>query len=371
MRRKRRVCFVTGTRAEFGLMRRTLEAIRSEQRLQLQVIATGMHLDPRCGRTVRDLPKLGFPPDAVIPWAGANRAIAVGSATAGLARAFERLKTDVVLVVGDRVEPFAAATAGLLTNRVVAHVHGGDRAPGMADDSLRHAITKLSHLHFAATRSSAQRLLRLGEDRFRVHTVGAPGIDGIIRDARRRQSDCPGKFVLLVLHPTSGDEALEEKRARLVLRAVQSVGIEKTVIIQPNNDPGAQGIRRCWMRRCCDPSIQMFDNIDRAHFLALLRDAVALVGNSSSGIIEAASFGTPVIDIGDRQKGREHGENVVHTDFARDAITRHLRRLWNEGTPKRHRPNNVYGGWGTGRKIAHVLATVQLDERLRRKLIVH
>src|SRR4051812_49055680 len=207
-----RVCFVTGTRAEFGLMRSVLDAVRAHPRLKLQLIVTGMHLHARHGRSIDDIRNDGWKIDATIPWragfSASAQAKATGVAMAALAAAFERLKSDIVLVTGDRIEAFAAAAAGHLSHRVVAHVHGGDRAPGQVDDSLRHAITKLAHVHFPATRASEDRIIRLGEDSWRILRVGSPGIDGIADAAAARKDVATafpklekGKFALVVLHP--------------------------------------------------------------------------------------------------------------------------------------------------------------------------
>src|SRR5437016_8842301 len=180
--RLRGACFVTGTRAEFGLMTSTLRAIAETPSLQLQLVATGMHLDRNHGDSLRQIRREGWKVDAVVPWPAGDPdrlAINAGMAMSKLAATFDRLKSDVVLVVGDRVEAFAAAAAASISGRIVAHVHGGDRALGQVDDSLRHAITKLAHLHFPATKQSAARILKLGEDRWRIHRAGSPGIDQI------------------------------------------------------------------------------------------------------------------------------------------------------------------------------------------------
>src|SRR4051794_1816336 len=190
--KRRRICFVTGTRAEFGLMRTTLAAIRAHPSLQLQIVVTGMHLDRAHGRSLDAIRAEGWRVEGVVPWprstSPAGTARSTGLATAGIAQTLERLRSDVVLVVGDRVEAFAAAAAGHLSGRAVAHVHGGDRALGQVDDSLRHAITKLSHVHLPATKASAARIIRLGEDRWRVHRVGTPGLDGITTSAPDRSA---------------------------------------------------------------------------------------------------------------------------------------------------------------------------------------
>ena len=348
-------------------MRSTLAALRDHPGLHLQLIATGMHLSAQHGRTIDTIRRDGWTVDATVPWAGPDLASQTGRATAGLAAAFDRLASDVVLVVGDRVEAFAAATAGHLSGRVVAHVHGGDRALGQVDDALRHAITKLAHVHFPATPASAERLLKLGEDRWRVHRVGSPGIDGIVAGARSMPGLPRCRFALVVLHPTDADDDLEWRRAGTLLAAVRAVGLTP-VIVYPNNDPGHAGIVRRWREQ---PAESVHRDVPRPAFLGLMRDAAVLVGNSSSGIIEAASFGLPVVDVGPRQRGREHGENVAHVPWSRRAIEAAIRGVWNGGRPVRFPRRNLYGGRDTGRRIAAVLARLPLDDRLRRKLIAY
>ena len=350
---------------EFGLMQSTLLAIKNHPSLKLQIIATGMHLSAKHGRTVKNISA-----DAIVPWSTTfdenENAVQTGKAMAGIAGALHRLKTDIVMVVGDRVEAFAAAAAGQLAGKIVAHIHGGDRALGQVDDSLRHAITKLSHLHFPATQASKERILKLGEDRWRVHRVGSPGIDGIIKKAAAGEFK-PREYALVVLHPTDTDEATEEDRAKLLLSCVGRTGFKEIVIVYPNNDPGSAGIIRCWEMAAKDAIV--YRDVPRARFLALMRDAAVLIGNSSSGIIEAASFGTPVVDVGTRQMGRERSDNCCDVPFAREPIERELRRIWNNGKPIRFPKKNVYVGDGTGIRIADVLAKVKIDARLRRKLI--
>ena len=329
MPRKRNICFVTGTRAEFGLMRRN-----TSNNLQ------------------------------------ADLAIATGSAMAGLAKTFDRLQSDIVLVVGDRVEAFAAASAAYLSGRIVAHVHGGDRAAGQVDDTLRHAITKLSHIHFPATIQSARRIARLGEDQWRIHRVGSPGVESITSDAapRRRSNE---RFALLVSHPQEANERIEARNARMVYTAVEGIPFDRMVIVYPNNDPGSRGIIRQWDRLASQPRLTLHRSVPRDVFLGLLRDAVVLIGNSSSGIIEAASFGTPVVDIGSRQLGRERSQNVTNVPYRQADIAAALDRIWNHGHPRRTRVNNIYSAPNTSHHIARILATAPLDQRLSRKLIAY
>ena len=376
----RRICFVSGTRAEFGLMRSTLNAIAAHPGLQLQLVITGMHLDRSCGRSIDAIRRDGWTVDAVIPWARGEateiaNAVATGKAIAAMAATFAKLQSDIVLVTGDRVEAFAAASAAHIGGRLVAHVHGGDRALGLVDDSLRHAITKLAHIHFPATRLSAERIARMGEDHWRIFRTGSPGLDElrtIAAPLARMVEAFPSlqlrRFALVILHPQTTDAAIEHRTAELVLRSVLKTGFEKIVIVYPNNDPGSDGIAKAWSKLHADPRLIIQRDVPRPLFLGLLRDAVVLVGNSSSGIIEAASFGTPVLDIGDRQAGRERGPNVIHTDVRETDIVRALRRIWNVGDPLRFASDNVYGAGGAGRRIVSRLNRVSLA-RFRRKLI--
>jgi len=359
---KRRIAFVTGSRAEFGLMRRTLAAIQAHPILHLQIIATGMHLDWTLGNTIAGIGKI----DATVPWDGESRAVATGSAIAGLAKTFRKLKTDVVLTVGDRVEAFAAATAAHLLDIPVAHIHGGDRAQGQADDSLRHAITKLAHIHFPATSKSDARIRRMGEDKWRIHRVGSPGIENIHDDAAQTPGLQQRKYALLVLHPVDADEQIEFRRARMILSATKSVA-NRIIIIYPNNDPGSRGIIRCWEKFAVGDQFIVHKNISREMFLGLLRDASVLIGNSSSGIIEAASFGTPVVDIGPRQFGRERAADVLHVEYDE----RQIRRALFSATQSRHRAHNPYAGKKTASQIADILAKVFIDNRLLRKVIAY
>ena len=366
---RRRICFVTGTRAEFGLMQTTLAAIRDHPSLCLQIIATGMHLSARHGRTVDTIRKAGWKVDAAVAWPASDErqnAKQTGRAMVGIAGALDGLDTDIVLVVGDRVEAFAAAAAGHIGGRIVAHIHGGDRALGQVDDALRHAITKLAHLHFPATKQSRLRLTKLGEDPWRIHLVGSPGIDGIVEQAEQKPTDL-GRYALVLLHPTGTDETLEQENARLILSCVRRIGFDNIIIIYPNNDPGSAGIIHCWETGVKQEIL--FRDTNRSKFLALLRDAAVLIGNSSSGIIEAASFGTPVIDVGPRQQGRERGVNVVNVPFSERRIVAALRQIWNRGKPTRTSSRNLYGGTKTGNRVASVLATMPINAKLQRKLI--
>ena len=199
---------------------------------------------------------------------------------------------------------------------------------------------------FPRPKPAKSAILKLGEDRWRIHCCGSPGIDGIDEAAvsqRETRKVIEGACALLVLHPVDADPAVEKRRAKSVLRAIEKSAISRAVIVYPNNDPGSTGIIEAWQKADSSRYV-IFKDLPRASFLGLMRDAAVLVGNSSSGIIEAASFGTPVVDIGPRQLGREHGDNVVHVGYAEDEIRRALNQVWNNGHPIRFTSDNLYGG---------------------------
>ena len=357
-------------------MQSVLRAIQAHPKLQLQLVVTGMHLSNKHGNSIEQVRGQGWKIDAAVPWQAGPVAIATGLATAELAKTFEKLKPDVVLVVGDRVEPMAAAIAAHLSGFALAHVHGGDRALGQVDDCLRHAISKLAHLHFPATLKSANRLKKMGEDAWRIHRVGSPGIDGIHQDAAsdsKLSEEFPGllkeQYALLVLHPVEANDSIEQRHAAMVARALRQAGINQIVAIYPNNDPGHSGIIRAWEQLAKDRRFTLRKNVSREIYLGLLRRCILLAGNSSSGIIEAASFATAVIDIGPRQSGRERAASVVHVNYDRREIISAAAKIIAKPAKKLRTGKNIYGSGRSGNKIAEILAKTRLSEHLLRKII--
>lgn len=315
----RRVAVVTGTRAEYGLLRPVMRAIAASPALELQVIVTGVHLLPEVN-TVTEVEQ-AFPIAARVPMQipddvpGRQADVAaLARGIAGLNEAFHHLDPWVVLVLGDRIEAFAAASAASIGGRLVAHLHGGDRAEGVADDSMRHAITKLSHLHFAASARSAERILRMGERAETVWTVGSSSLDELPQfpplddDAIRRFGADPARPFAVVAHHPAGGSDLEECSTMLaILQGAASVMGDpgQVLVIAPNRDPGQAGIARAIRTEV------LIQHVPRARFIGLLRRAALLVGNSSAGLIEAAALGVPVVNVGPRQAGRERGSHVI------------------------------------------------------------
>ncbi|MFQ5807944.1 MAG: UDP-N-acetylglucosamine 2-epimerase [Phycisphaerae bacterium] len=369
---------ITGTRAEYGVLRSTLEAIHAHPRLELQLVVTGMHLLRKFGHTIDDILADGWRVAACVPMQSGrdeptDQAAGLARGVAGMARYFERAGTDIVVVLGDRIEAMAGALAAVTTGRVLAHIHGGDVAPGDFDESLRHAITKLAHVHLPATRRSTRRLLRLGEPVERIHCVGAPGLDRLrVLLAQTRPASGRSGKALVVQHAYGRAAEVEEKIASALLRVVAEAGLKRW-IVYPNSDRGHPGVVRAISRHARQhpaDAVKVFRSLPRDEYLRALLDADVLIGNSSSGIIEAPFVGTPAVNVGERQAGRQvGGPAVVHAAESLGAIRAALRRALR----KRPRPagRNVYGDGYAAQRIATVLARLRPSPQLVRKRIAY
>lgn len=383
--------YVTGTRADFGLMASTLKLAASHPALELQLAVTGMHLSKTYGLTVREIEAEGLPIVARVPVdmeersAGAM-ARGVGQMTVGLTDAIAQAQPDVVVVLGDRGEMLAGAIAAIHLGIPVAHLHGGERS-GTVDEPVRHAITKLSHWHFVATEASRERVIRLGERPEHVWVTGAPALDGVRELAQQRSRDevlhalglPPGsRYVLVLFHPVvqeSGDAASQTRALGEALGDVlgqghgpakgQDVQDDTHVVwLAPNADAGSGEIVEA-LSQMRGERLHRITHLPRPLFVAALDQAQALVGNSSAGIIEAASFGTPVVNIGSRQRARERNLNTVDCAAERGAIAAALRQALALG---RFAAGNRYGDGHAGERIVQRLATQPIDAALLDKV---
>lgn len=381
-RRRKRIAVVTGTRAEFGLLRSTLAAIQAEPRLVLGVVIAGMHLLKRHGYTAAEVLADGWPVIGTAPMQRGDEdpldpARGLARGVARIAEIIADWHAHAVCVLGDRVEALAGALAGAATRRHVVHIHGGDVALGETDDRYRHAITKLADVHLVASRDAARRVRRMGERPDRVFLVGAPGLDDIRAFVERTRAhaaaggeagaftDAP--YALVIFHPTGRSPSREKADMLSILRGVERSGLSG-VVVYPNSDPGASGIIAAIRTRRRSPRWRVFRSLSRERFLAVFARAHVLVGNSSAGIIESAAIGTPAINIGDRQAGRLRPKNYVFDAPAdADAIAALIRRL----LTSRWRPRRVtpYGDGQAGRRIAAILAAADFPLPAPRKQI--
>jgi GDP/UDP-N,N'-diacetylbacillosamine 2-epimerase (hydrolysing) len=364
----RHICYVTGTRADFGLIAFTLNAIRKDPRFVLSTIVTGSHLSERYGMTVAEVERLGVRIAAKIPvdlndTTGAQMARNIGTMLIGFVDALEELAPDLVLLLGDRGEMLAGAVAASHLSIPVVHIHGGERS-GTIDESVRHAISKLATHHLVATRASGLRLERMGEDAHRIVVTGAPGLDGIQQLAEFSRVDlsrrCGFKvdhpIVLFVFHPVLYESDSSRAQTEACVSAMQSLGLQ-VVALLPNSDAGSNEIRRALLEAQQSGRFITYPHLARAEFVSWMACCDVMVGNSSSGILEAASFGTPVVNVGSRQRHRERSGNVIDcaadSTSVRDAIALALAR-------GRFPVNNVYGDGATAARIVSFLSGVDL-----------
>lgn len=374
----RRICYFSGTRADFGLMRRTLLAVRDHPGLALSVIVTGMHLSRAHGHTVDEIEATGLTiaarvPIELEPATGATMARGIGAMIPAFVSALEAERPDLVLLLGDRGEMLAGALAAIHLNIPVAHTCGGERS-GTVDEPIRHAISKLSHLHFAATEGARERLVRMGEAPEHVHVVGAPGIDGLTdtpppdrAEVMTAQGLDPARpFALMVYHPVLQEADRAAAYTACLIDQVLDAGCQ-ILAVMPNADAGSDGVRLALRSAESHPAVQLRTHMARADFLAAMAVADLLVGNSSSGITEASSFGTPVLNVGRRQNLRERNANTTDVPIIAEAVGAGVRALLAHG---RYPVANIYGipGGTAAERITAHLAEATLDEALLMKV---
>ena len=372
----RKVCYVSGTRADYGLMQNTLQAIHHHAQLNLGLMVTGMHLLSAYGDTWQEIEKDGFNIDAKVPVKltgaeGAEMSIALGEQVIGFTKALQQIKPDMVLLLGDRGEMLAGAISALHLNIPIVHIHGGELS-GTVDESIRHAISKLAHYHFTATEKSRDRLIRMGEKSDTVFITGAPGIDEInnMKPSDREQLfteyglDQTQPLLLILFHPVVQQANEVSGQIRALLDAVLEVGLN-SLVIMPNADAGSSVIASEIQRYEKKPQINTAVHVPRKDFLSFIAHAEVMVGNSSSGIIEAASLNTPVVNIGDRQRCRERSRNVLDVAPVMNDIVKAI----NEARQmKGEKWTNVYGEGGSAEKIVKQLLNISLSPEIMEKV---
>ncbi len=372
MAARRRILYLSGTRADFGLMRRTLLAIADHPDLAVQVAACGMHLEPAFGHTVEDIEAAGLPVVARIRSDVAARdragmARAVGQTLLGLSAHLAEDRPDLLLLLGDRGEMLAGATAALHLGIPSVHVHGGERS-GTVDEALRHAISKMATWHFPATEQSRERLIAMGEDPWRVFVVGAPGLDDLPasfaagRDEVARQLGIGAgrPWALVLFHPVVQQAEQAGAQTAALLQGLRDAGAGRdfdVLWLAPNADAGSAAVLR--QLDALPGGWQLRAHLPRDLYLQALRHALVLVGNSSSGIIEAASFGTPVVNVGQRQQLRERNPGTLDVDAHAQSIAAALRSACGQPRAAAH---NVYGDGRSAARIAARLAALPLDD---------
>jgi UDP-hydrolysing UDP-N-acetyl-D-glucosamine 2-epimerase len=371
----RRVCVVTATRAEYGLLRWLLRELHEDPGIELQLIVTGTHLAANFGMTIESIEADSLPIALrfSIPMhddSPRGVTIATSAATAGFADAFAALRPDIMVLLGDRYETLAAAQAAMIARIPIAHIHGGESSEGAIDEAIRHAITKMAHLHFVAAPEFRRRVIQLGEAPDRVWVVGAAGLDNIARlslvDRATLEIDLGIRFAtpafLVTYHPETLHAVDPGKSMRMLLE-VLGEHAETIVVTGANADAGGNSIRREARQFAASRAGVIFtESLGTLRYLSAMAQVDAVVGNSSSGLIEAPAMGTPTVDIGERQRGRLRAPSVIHCKAASQAVRAALQRaLTAEHKAIAARRETPYGTPGAARRIADVLRQYPLE----------
>lgn len=375
----RKILYITGTRADYGLMRSVLYEVNKNPELELELAVTGMHLMDEFGKTINEIKKDGFKINELnVVFEDDNKysmANFVGKLIQLLTDLVKKIKPDIILLLGDRGEMLAGAIVGAYLNIPTAHLHGGE-ITSTVDEYTRHAITKLVNLHLPATKKSAERIIKMGENSDHVFVVGAPGLDAIMATNLMKKDEIAVKYdlnlhepLLLVLqHPVTLESEKSSKQMLETLKAIQDLEYQ-TILVYPNADAGGREIIKLIKKYGKLPFVKTFKSIPRRDYLSLMNVANVLIGNSSSGIIEAPSFKLPAINIGTRQEGRERASNIIDVDYNTEEIKNAVRKaLYDEEFKvKLNECENPYGDGKTSLKVTEILSKITLNKELLEK----
>jgi UDP-hydrolysing UDP-N-acetyl-D-glucosamine 2-epimerase len=378
----RRIAVVTTTRADFGIYRPLLKRLAADDGISLHLIAGGMHLRPEFGMTIEEIGEAGFAVAARVDLLSGDDsplgvAEAMARATRGFAEAYAALAPDIVVILGDRFEMHAAAVAAQPLRIPLAHLHGGELTLGALDDSFRHSMTKLAHLHFVATETFRRRVLQMGEEPWRVVVCGALGLDNLNDTPPLTAAELEARIgmpltpapLLVTFHPETRDAIPAAEQAGALLKALDAAGLP-VVFTAPNADAGGREIRRLIEKYvAAHPAARLVDSLGTPGYFALMGKAAAMVGNSSSGIIEAASFKLPVVNIGDRQQGRPRAANIIDVPRQAEAILAGIRQATSDAfRASLAGLRNPYAAERPAGEIIHrALTSVPLDDVLLKK----
>ncbi len=396
--RKRKICVLTGKRGGFGALIPTMELIEKDPALELSVIATDMHLSDKFGKTITEVEQWVNPvrkPGQGVRSNGVNRvfyapmdqeddhpvsrAKALSTCMNGISNILDSLKPDILLVVGDRGEVVAAVLVALHFGIPVAHIQGGDIS-GNIDEMMRHAVTKMSHIHFASTEESAGRIKKMGEEDWRIHVVGDSHIDMIAqnrytdgKEARRLYDIADEEpFALVLVHPETIDFENSYANMQTLLKTITGNGL-RMLIVYPCSDHGHQGILDAIAQYEGHQGVSTHKNIEAVNFWGLMSEALVLIGNSSAGLIEAPYFNLPVINLGERQTGRQRWINVIDCPFDSGAIKQAMDKALSQEFRKNLEAgkNKPFGDGDSCSKMVEVLKTVKIDKRLIEKRMTY
>lgn len=372
----RKICIVTGTRAEYGLLRWVMEGIREAQGLELQIIAAGMHLSPEFGLTYREIEHDGFCIDRKVEMLlssdSANGIIkSMGLGLIGFGEALAQLRPDLMVVLGDRFEVFAAVAAALVSRIPVAHLHGGETTEAAYDEAMRHSITKMSHLHFVAAEDYRRRVIQLGEHPDRVFLVGGLGVDSIkkltLLDRQALEAslgfELGRRNLLITFHPVTLENATAAQQMTELFAALDGLADTHLIFTMPNADTGSRELFGAVEEFVANrKNARAYTSLGQLRYLSCIKHADGVVGNSSSGLLEAPSLGKATVNIGARQQGRLKAESVIDCEADRNSIAEALVKLYSPAfQAKLKTVRNPYGDGGASERIVPILKDYPLE----------
>ncbi len=380
----KKIAVITGSRSEYGPLKILMDAIEKDDELELLSIVTGMHTLSNYGNTYK-IVKSDFPKSVIIPMSleGDRLLDMVNYLTSGianLAEYFFKKKPDIVVVAGDRSEALAASLAALYLNIVIAHINGGDVSGGIIDESIRHAITKIAHIHLAHNKLNAERIRKMGEEKDRIYITGALAVESILKQIIKPKKEIFKKYnlntnkttFLIVQHPISILKDRGYSQMNELFLAIDELK-EQTILIYPNCDAGSRELIKLINNYEKKEYIHVFRNLPNIDYLSLMKAVDVMIGNSSSGYIEAPTFKIPVINIGNRQRGREKSDNILNVEPKKEKILDAINFIFTNKTYQNKVKNcvNKSGGANASQNIIRVLKNVKIDENFLQKQITY
>jgi len=378
----KKICVVTGSRAEYGLLYNLMKKLNKDKNIKLQIIATCMHLLPKFGLTYKEIIKDGFKINWTVKMPiSSSKPINVTKATGlgmvGFAKAFAKLKPDIIIILGDRFEILSAAFAALSEKIPIAHIHGGESTTGVIDEAIRHSVSKMSTWHFVATKKYGKRIMQLGENPNRIYLVGSLGVDRIkniklySKDILEKKINFKlgAKNILVTYHPVTLNNNSEKKDIEAIIQSIQKIKKAKIIFTLPNADSGSEVILKTiknFVKKNKNRSIA-FKSMGDKLYLSTMKNSDLVLGNSSSGIIEAPSFKIPTINVGDRQNGRIKAGSIIDCDAKYSSIKQAIKKAFSKKFNKKiSKVKNPYELKDTSCKIFNTLKKLKTDNVLKK-----
>lgn len=380
----RKIVVVTGTRAEYGLLKNVIKKINEDSQLKLQLIVTGTHLSKEYGYTIKEIEADGFYIEEKINILMENNkgegiAKSMALLQMNLAQSFFRLQPDFLLILGDRYEILAAASTAMVMNIPIAHISGGEITEGAVDDQIRHSITKMSHVHFPGAKAYGENIKRMGEEAWRIFEVGDPGIENIKNNKYMTKEELYETLkikvdrdtLLVTFHPVTLELERLPFQVTSLISALHKIN-KKTIITYPNSDAGGKFIIEELKKFAKDnKNIYLYESLGLRRYLSVMKECGAVVGNSSSAIVEAPFLKVPAVNIGNRQKGRLMAENIINCGNTENEVIEAIELALSSGFRRKTKKTiSLYGEGNTSEEIVRVLKKINIDERLLKKKLI-